>query len=91
MWELTVLWEENMEEALERKLAKHSELVERCTSRERCRGFTGPLLGLECQEQERRAQHAPSQKRQKKPQRLRFKRASPWTGTADPSHLGEGV
>lgn len=33
MWELTVLWEEHMEEARERKLAKYQELVEQYRSR----------------------------------------------------------
>ena len=52
--ELTVPWEENIEEAFERKMAKYQELVESCRSRKwrasccpveiGCRGFAGRSL-----------------------------------------------
>lgn len=54
MWELTVPWEEHMEEAHERKLAKYQDMVEDCRGRGwqahceptevGCRGFAGQLI-----------------------------------------------
>uniref|UniRef100_A0A673L1F3 Junctional adhesion molecule 2b n=1 Tax=Sinocyclocheilus rhinocerous TaxID=307959 RepID=A0A673L1F3_9TELE len=97
MLELTVPWEERIEEANERKRAKYQELVEKC--RERgwrtfyepievgCRGFAGRSL---CKVLSRlgitgvakkRAIQAASEAAEKATRWLWFKRADPWAAT----------
>ncbi len=97
MLELTVPWEERIEEANERKRAKYQELVEEC--RERgwrtfyepievgCRGFAGRSLCKVLSRlgvtgvAKRRAIQSASEAAEKATRWLWIKRADPWTAT----------
>ncbi|XP_063058826.1 uncharacterized protein LOC134452393 [Engraulis encrasicolus] len=96
--ELTVPWEERMEEANERKRAKYQELVEECRSQGwktcceplevGCRGFAGRSL---CKvltmlgltgEAKRKAIRSATEAAEKATRWLWIKRADPWTNAA---------
>ena len=98
MWELTVPWEGNMEEAHERKLAKYQELVENCRFRGwrascypievGCRGFSGSslcksLTGLGLTgAQKRKALKEITKSAERASKWLWIKRASTWNAAA---------
>lgn len=82
MWEIMVPWEEHMEEAHQRELAKYQELVEQCRSQGQralcepvevcCWGFAGhssctALTRLGVTGAAKRGAYVPSLKPQRKP------------------------
>lgn len=97
MLELTVPWEENLEEAFERKLEKYQELVERCRANKwrttclpveiGCRGFAGRSVCSALSRlgvrgiKKRKATRALSEAAEKALRWLWIKRSVPWSST----------